>query len=186
MQFNLLKQQISDFKPLCEQEERDRILMLKALSSCPDILTRENETAHFTASAWVRNKDRDKVLMLYHNIYHSWSWAGGHADGEEDLFQTACREVREETGIQAIKPAFPGIFSLEILTVDGHEKRGRYVSSHLHYNVTYLFEADEKEELSVKPDENSSVKWIAAKDLEKEVAEEWMMQRIYKKLLARM
>ena len=47
----------------------------------------------------------------------------------------------------------PGDFgrhlSLEILTVDGHEKRGVYVPSHLHLNVTYLLEADEAEVLRI-------------------------------------
>lgn len=52
-----------------------------------------------TASAWVVNKDRSKVLMIYHNIYNSWSWLGGHADGETDLLAVAIREVREEAGI---------------------------------------------------------------------------------------
>ena len=29
-----------------------------------------------TASAWVVNPGRTKVLMVYHNIYKSWSWLG--------------------------------------------------------------------------------------------------------------
>ena len=27
---------------------------------------------------------RTKVLMCYHNIYDSWSWLGGHADGDRE------------------------------------------------------------------------------------------------------
>ena len=34
--------------------------------------------------------------MVYHNIYNSWSWLGGHADGETDLLAVALREVKEE------------------------------------------------------------------------------------------
>ena len=48
------------------------------------------------------------------------------------------------------------LFSLEVLTVDGHVKRGKYVSSHLHYNVTYLMEANDQDELKIKEDENKS------------------------------
>ena len=48
-----------------------------------------------------------------------------------------------------------------MLTVDGHVKRGEYVSSHLHANVTYLLEADEADTLHIKPDENSGVRWFA-------------------------
>lgn len=186
MSFDLLKAKLTAFVPLCEQEETDKRIMLKALNECPDILTRENETAHFSTSAWIKNKTGDKVLMLYHNIYKSWSWAGGHADGEEDLLQVAFREITEETGLKTFKLVKPDIFSAEILTVDGHMKRGSYVSSHLHYNVTWLFEASEDDKLTVKPDENSGVRWIAVNDLKKEVDEHWMMERIYQKLIARM
>mgnify|MGYP002237558723 CR=1 FL=1 len=55
-----------------------------------------------TASAWVVNKDRSKVLMIYHNIYNSWSWLGGHADGETDLLAVAIREVREEAALPCV------------------------------------------------------------------------------------
>lgn len=42
-------------------------------------------------------------------------------------------------------------FSVEVLPVDGHEKRGRYVSSHLHLNVTYLLQAEESDKLTSRP-----------------------------------
>ena len=35
--------------------------------------------------------------MAYHNIYKSWSWTGGHADGETDLLHVAMREARDAT-----------------------------------------------------------------------------------------
>ncbi len=76
--------------------------------------------------------------------------------------------------------------SVEILTVNGHEKRGRYVPSHLHYNVTYLFEADETGALRVKPDENSGAAWFTPEDALAVCAEPWMAERIYKKLIERM
>ena len=78
-----------------------------------------------TASAWVVSPDRTQVLMAYHNLYDSWSWLGGHADGDRDLLAVSMREVREESGLTAVRPVSPHIYSLEILTVDGHEKRGR-------------------------------------------------------------
>lgn len=136
-------QKIREYKPFNEQEERDREVLLRLLSGVEDVYSRENLTAHMTASAWVVNENRDKVLMAYHNIYHSWSWLGGHADGERDLLAVALREVGEESGVIHVRPLSEEIFSLEILTVDGHEKRGKYVPSHLHLNLTYLLEARE-------------------------------------------
>ena len=124
--------------------------------------------------------------MAYHNIYDSWSWLGGHADGETDLLAVAIREVKEEAGISGVRSVSEGIFSLESLTVDGHVKRGKYVSSHLHLNVTYLLEADEHGQLRVKEDENSGVAWFALGDAVLASTEPWMRERIYMKLNAKM
>ena len=77
------------------------------------------------------------------------------------------------------------IFSLEILTVDGHEKRGVYVPSHLHLNVSYLLEADEEEVLRIKPDENSGVRWFSLQEALAACSEPWMIERVYKKLNAK-
>lgn len=174
--------QIGAYTPFNDQEAADKPKLLSLLQSSKDIFTRDNTTAHMTASGWVVSPDRKSVLMIYHNIYNSWSWMGGHADGETDLLQVAQREIREESGIQNLKLLTPDIYSLEILTVDGHIKRGEYVSSHLHLNVTYLFEADPAQPLHVKPDENSGVAWIPISDLTSRVTEPWFLERIYSKL----
>ncbi|MBP3410608.1 MAG: NUDIX hydrolase [Clostridia bacterium] len=155
-----LREIIEKYIPCCEQEREDKRMLLKYIDENPDILLRSNETAHFSASAWVVNPEHTRVLMLYHNIYNSWSWPGGHADGEEDLLCVALREVQEETGIADIRPVSGDVYSLEILTVNAHFKKGRYVVPHLHLNLTYLLEADDRQAVHPKPDENSAVRWF--------------------------
>lgn len=177
-----LKEEIEKYQPFNQQEEKDKETMLKYIDTFDDVLTRNNEFGHFTASSWVVNKERTKVLMIYHNIYKSWAWTGGHADGESNLLETAIRELKEETGVKNVKILNNNIFSLEIVCVDGHVKRGRYVSSHVHLNLTYLLEVDEKEILKMKEDENSGVKWINIEDVEKVSNEEWLIENVYKKL----
>lgn len=177
-----LKQQIQNYKPFNEQEEKDKQTILNYIDTFDDVLTRNNECCHFTASSWAVNRERTKVLMIYHNIYQSWAWPGGHADGESDLLNVAVRELKEETGVENVKIVKPAIFSLEILTVDGHVKKGKYVSAHLHLNLTYLLEVAENEVLRIKEDENSGVKWVKIEEVEKMSEEKWMCERIYRKL----
>lgn len=155
-----LREELVKYVPYNEQEENDKKVMLDFIDTFDNYLIRENEFGHFTASSWIVNKDRTKVLMIYHNIYKSWTWTGGHADGDEDLLYVAIKEAKEETGIENVRPISDEIFSIEIPTINGHIKRGKYVSSHLHFNVTYLLEADENDEIKIKPDENSGVKWV--------------------------
>ena len=177
--------QIESFIPCNEQEKADKEITLRWIENFDDICLRENLFAHMTASAWVVSPDRKKVLMAYHNLYDSWAWLGGHADGDWDMLRVARKEVQEESGVSGLKLLSPDIISLEILTVDGHEKRGSYVPSHLHLNVTYLFEADPAEDLRVKPDENSGVAWIDVTDIPVKSTEPWFIQRIYSKLCAK-
>lgn len=177
-----LRTVIAGYVPTCEQEERDQALMLSFMDQHEDCLTRDNCIAHFTSSAWVVNPARDKVLMVYHHIYDSWSWTGGHADGDADLVNVAYREAKEETGIESLKLIQKEPVSLEVITVDGHVKREKYVSSHLHMNLTYLFEADESQALHIKADENSGVAWIPIEALSEYVSEPWMLKWVYRKL----
>ena len=175
-------EEIARYEPFNEQEARDKAVILRFLEQNEDAFLRENRIAHMTASAWVVNPGRDKVLMVYHKIYDSWSWTGGHADGEENLLAVALREVTEETGVTHVRPVSRDIFSLETVTVDGHEKRGEYVSSHLHLNVTYLLEADDTEPLRICEDENKGVAWFSLEGALAASTEPWFVKRIYGKL----
>lgn len=177
-----LFQEVKDYIPANQQEEYDKKLMLQYMLHSSDYLDRKNQIAHFTTSIWTVNQERTKTLMVYHNIYDSWSWIGGHADGSEDLRAVAQRELSEETGIKNSVCVCPDIFSLEILTVNGHIKKGVYIPSHLHFNVTYLAEADEKEGLIVNEEENQAVKWWSFEDALRMPKEPWLVEHIYKKL----
>ena len=238
-----LYQDIASYHPFNEQEAADKHVMLRALKTNRFCFDRKSQ-AHFTCSAWVVNPEKTQTIMVFHNIYNSWSWIGGHADGCSDLAAVALRELREETGVEharivspwecvdrpsrrpnadkkakastneisnetasankisnetasankipnevvnasAPSPTSP-LFSLEVLTVDGHEKNNRYISSHLHLNVTYLVEVDPSEALRVKPDENSGVKWVSLDQVLNMSDEPWIRERTYAKLLAKL
>jgi len=181
-----LIKQIENYKPYNEQEINDKKNMLKYINTFDDVLTRDNECVHFTATAWAVNKSRDKVLMIYHNIYQSWANPGGHADGESDLLATAMRELKEETGVKNVKVLSDDIFSLEIWSAEGHVRKGKYVSTHVHLNLTYFFEVDENEKLSIQEDENSGVDWIKIEDIGKYSSEKWYLENYCKKLIEKM
>lgn len=203
-----LRDAIAAFEPFNEQEAADKRVILRALDTDPDCFDRSAQ-AHMACSIWVVDPTFTQTLLVYHNIYDSWSWIGGHADGECDLAAVALRELQEETGVAHARlvmgeahgadgaPAVPaptvggarplcgpgGIYSLEVLTVDGHEKRGAYVSSHLHLNVTYLAIADPAESIRIKSDENSGVRWVPLDDTIRLSTEPWIRDRIYRKLI---
>lgn len=154
-----LREQIKNYDPFDEAEETIKDYMLKWIDTFNDILTRENEFGHFASSAFVVNKDRTKMLVVYHNIYDAWIFPGGHADGEENLLSVAIREVEEETGLKATI-LDNSIYAISASPIAGHIKRGKYVPAHTHLDVVYFLEADDKGMLAFREDESKGVKWI--------------------------
>lgn len=173
---------IAAYQPATTQEVADKKLFMEQIRYQENLLTRENLDYHFSSSAWVVNPEYDKTLMIYHNIYQSYAWAGGHADGMSDLLQVAKKELVEETGIKNYQVVTEKLFSFDILPVPAHYKNGKFIKEHNHINTTYLFVAPETQNLQIKPDENSDVKWIAADKLEQAVAEV-AMHPYYRKLM---
>ena len=177
-----LEEIIRSYVPFNEQEENDQQVMLTYLPQFSDVLTRLNTLFHFTTSAWVVNPKRTKVLMIYHNLYGSWSWVGGHADGNANLLEVIEKEIQEETGVVHKKLLSNGIFGLSIHSVKPHYKKGKYVNAHLHFDLQFLFEVQEEEPLKMKEDENSAVGWVEIGKLLDLVTEE-EMKPFYQKLM---
>ena len=180
----LLKEQIEKYTPFDEQEERDKEQMLDFINSYDDILTRNNILGHFTASAFVVNKERTKMVVVYHIINDGWIYPGGHADGEEDLLSVAVREVEEETGLK-VKVLDNNIYSIQSAPVKGHIKRGKYVSAHLHLDVLYIMEADDTIPLVYREDESKGVKWILFEEADNETMCDFI-RLIHKKLIKKL
>ncbi|PHV72243.1 NUDIX hydrolase [Sporanaerobium hydrogeniformans] len=179
------KQEIKNYIAKNEQEKNDQRLILDYIKQFPNtILKRENEWAHLTSSGFIMNPALDKVLMAHHNIYKSWAWTGGHADGEADLLAVALREAREETGIKIVRPLVKEIASLDILPVWGHMKKGSYVSTHLHLSVAYILIAEENQLLQMNEAENSGVRWLGVSELSVYCKEPQILP-IYEKLIKR-
>ncbi len=179
-----LKDEITNYIPFNEQEEKDKNQFLKFIDTFDDVLTRDNIFCHFSASAFVVNNERTKMVVVYHIINDGWMYPGGHADGEDDLLSVAVREVKEETGLD-VKVLDQNIFSIQSTPVKGHIKHGKYVSAHLHLDVVYLLEADDNVPLVYKEDESKGVKWISFDETTDETMCDFI-RPIHKKLIEKL
>jgi 8-oxo-dGTP pyrophosphatase MutT (NUDIX family) len=173
--------EIENYTPKNEQEKTDQRAMIAFAERNPDALFRDNLVGHFTSSAIVLNKELSKVLFIHHNIYNSWGWVGGHNDGDTDFLHVALKEATEETGVTNIVPLNKDIQGIDTIYVPNHMKKGKWVPDHVHMNLTYFLIADEGEELVVKEDENSGVKWFTLEEA-LDVMDEPRMRPIYTKL----
>ncbi len=180
---NKLQIVLDQYEPKGQQECSDLVIMKKCAQD--DInLTRES-LAHFTASSIVLNENHDKILGIFHKIYQSWGWMGGHCDGDSDVLAVARREAQEESGLSELTSLQETPISLEDITVAPHIHRTRgYVSAHLHLNITFVFEAHEQDLLTLNEAETSGLAWIPIDEfVEKSTEPE--MKVIYEKIIGR-
>lgn len=169
-----------NYQPKNEQESVDQQLILEFIDRNQDCLERTNLVAHITSSAIICNPKMDKVLFAFHNIYQSWSWVGGHNDGNPNLLEVALEEAIEETGVKNMRPLMDDILTIDVIYVGNHIKKGKYVPDHLHLNATFLLIADEYEKPTHKPDENQGVAWFSMDDVLNHVTEP-RMKPVYTK-----
>lgn len=179
-----LQIQLQQYQPVTPEEDRWKQQLLYDLKEKGEVVLYRECPCHLTASAFIMNPALDKVLMVHHNIYQSFSWVGGHVDGEKDLLQVALREAKEETGITEIWPISSEILSLDRLPVPEHRKKGKVIAPHHHYSVAFGCVAPEKQMLQAQPTENSAVQWITINELPL-VCNEAHMLPIYNKVYRR-
>ena len=180
-----LKEQIEKYVPYNEQEGKDKEQILEFMNQFEDVLTRKNIIGHFTSSAFVVNKERTKMAVVYHKIYDGWIYPGGHTDGEEDTLAVATREVEEEIG-QKPKVCDNTFIALQTVAVKGHIKKGKYIAPHLHFDVIYLMEADDTIPLIYKDDESKGARWILLEEATNETICDFarpIHQKILEKLM---
>jgi len=120
---------------------------------------------HLTGSAWILSADGGSVLLLHHAKLNRWLQPGGHADESDgSLAETARREAMEECGIQRL-----ALLSTTLFDVDVHEIPTRgHEPTHLHYDLRFLFSAQEGAEIERNLLETKDIAWVRIEELCKE------------------
>jgi len=179
---------IKEYRPVDEMDLTVKENMMSFIEIHSDtVLTRDNPIAHMTASSVIINEKRTKMLMIHHKIYDTWTWQGGHTDGEEDLLKVALKEAEEETGIREyriLEDEDGLIRKLDILTVKAHMKNGKPISAHLHLNAAFLLEAKEEDVLLLNKEETNGIRWVLFKEIDS-FAMEPEISPIYHELIRR-
>ena len=140
-------------------EETSTSKFLEFLASGELLQGKANPRRHITASTWIVNPSRTRVLLTHHAKLDKWVQLGGHTDEGEDWTEAALREAREESGLDALRLVQPGLFDLDVHEIPARPGQ----TAHLHYDLRFLVEADDRVAL-VLSDESHDLKWV---DLER-------------------
>ena len=166
---------IKDYKPLTPEDQVIKENLMAYVETLGlDVLHRRSSMAHITASTVILNPSLEKMLMIHHKIYDTWTWQGGHADGEVDLLHVALKEAEEETGLKrvsVIQRKGQPLYRLDIMPVKGHWKKGSYVAPHLHLNVAFVLTAKEEDALKLNKEETSGILWVPLVEVEERAKE---------------
>ena len=124
---------------------------------------------HVTASAWIVDPHRARVLLTLHRKLGRWLQPGGHSDGDADSLAVALREAREESGLDLVAHATRPI------DIDIHEIPARGGEpAHLHYDLRYALEA--RSETFTVSEESHDLAWVALDALEAFTTEESVLR----------
>lgn len=142
-----------------DQELSDRVVNLIQTEELA--FSRELLRGHVTASAFLLNLQRDKVLLTHHAKLGKWLQLGGHCDGIKDPRFAASREAYEESGLPRVDHISDYILDIDIHEIPAHKG----VPAHLHYDIRYALEADDQQPFIISHESND-LKWVPLAKLE--------------------
>jgi len=119
-----------------DREEADRIAMLRLARELGEPLSREERSAHFTASAFVIDDSGERTCLVRHVKLDRLLQPGGHLEPTDSSLEAAAlREAREETALDVeLHPTAPRPFDLDIHRIPDRPNE----PAHWHLDVRYL------------------------------------------------
>jgi len=160
-----------------QQENLERIIRsIKSVGV--ELFERNCLPYHFTASAWIVDKERKHTLLIFHRKLQMWIQSGGHADGETNLFNVAFKEALEETGLNSLRLQGEEIFDFDITPIPAFKDS----PAHSHLDARYVIEADINEPI-VESEETAGAKWFSIQNISNEISDEGILRMAQKTLL---
>lgn len=149
--------------------ETQRLAALRAQleEDAGDPLSRANMRGHVTTSALVLDPTLTHTLLILHRVIGRWLQPGGHHEAGQGLWESALREVAEETGVTrlAAHPAWGQVMPLDIDShpIAANPKKGE--GDHWHHDYAYLVIAPLDAALAGQADEVHGVQWRPVQEL---------------------
>ncbi len=161
MHRKLLKTLLTNYNSKYQEENFFKQQMLEFLDVCSNCFERSCSVGHFTASAWLLDNTKTKVLLMHHAKFDRWLQLSGHCDGNHDVLQVAIKEAHEESGITdpgSIVPLSNDIFDLDIHLTPQIKSE----LPHYHFDIRFLLQAQGNNNIKLNH-ESKDLKWFSAK-----------------------
>ncbi len=140
--------------PSDEAAQKSRTLILGLLTYSPTPFSRiQYAPGHITCTGLVLHPSESKILLVHHRRLNRWLLPGGHVElADREIWDTAAREVVEETGVE-LRASDRTLIGVDVHGIPP-SKREPY---HLHHDLIWtLHAASEKLQCSA---ESRQVLW---------------------------
>ena len=158
MKRNKLVKLLENYFPSSKEEKIYKIRMLDFIKNNKNCFERSLDEGHFTASAWLLNKNETHALIMHHTKLDIWVQLGGHCDGDSNVLDVSIKEASEESGLSSITPIQEKIFDIDIHLIPENKNQ----KSHYHYDVRFLLKSENDEEIKQNR-ESKELRWIDKK-----------------------
>ena len=170
-------ERLAHYQPFKEEDRLFKTRCINLVQTHKNFYDRNLQIGHLTGSAWIVNQEQTKFLLVHHRKLDRWLQPGGHTEAMDDnIFQTATREALEETGLGSIKAVHEAIYDIDIHTIPAIGT----MPAHEHFDIRYIFEADEQEPLQVS-EESNALRWFTRVEL-MEMTQEASILRMLEKM----
>ena len=150
-------------------QEAAALARLQAQLEAPqDCFVRSNMVGHITSSAAILNPSGDKLLLIHHRFLDKWIPPGGHYEAPGTLWDSALREVEEETGLTGLTMHdwcrdldLP--MDIDTLATPANPAKGE--GPHLHHDFRFLAVAEREAELTPQLAEVLGARWTPLAEL---------------------
>lgn len=130
---------------------------------------------HYTSTVFLITEGiPQQVLLVHHKKMDKWMPPGGHQENDENAYETAIREVREETGVniteylpkpkqiddRAVSLPLPSYILEERIDARGEQPE------HFHLDFIYVVTVPHQE-VSRQEEESHSVGWFTEEEIGK-------------------
>ncbi|MDP5227588.1 MULTISPECIES: NUDIX domain-containing protein [Arthrobacter] len=146
---------ITSWDPRNGAEEKAKADFVSALDHGEAVLSRHPLPTHLTASAFVLDRGREFVLLVFHRKGRFWVQPGGHLEDDDASVESAAlREAREETGL-----AGDLLHGARVVDLDHHALAGAFGHCRSHLDIGVVVFTDGTPAPTVS-DESEAVRWF--------------------------
>ena len=120
------------------------------------------------ASVYILSKD-NKLLLVMHKKYAVFMPVGGHSEGDEEAWETAIREAKEESGIEISLPLFSINDNCTSAPIPFAIQLERITDEHIHRDYLYVTRINKlSRNIEVVTENGLSYRWFTFEEVSKE------------------